>query len=128
MAILLDTHCLLWLVTDDGRLGARAREALDAEEVLLWSAVSLAELRIKEMQGRIALPASLLEAIEASGIQRLEYTLDDADALTRFPELVRHDLFDGMLLAQAAARGCRLLTADDVLLAMGLAFLLDARR
>ena len=45
-----------------------------------------------------------------------------------FPELVRHDPFDRLLVAQAARAGLRLLTADQILLALGRDFIIDANQ
>ena len=43
-------------------------------------------------------------------------------------ELVRHDPFDRLLVAQATRAGLRLLTADQVLLGLGRDFIIDASR
>jgi PIN domain nuclease of toxin-antitoxin system len=45
-----------------------------------------------------------------------------------FPELIRHDPFDRLIVAQASRVGLRLLTADHVLLDLRRDFILDASR
>ncbi|MGU3499505.1 PIN domain-containing protein [Mycobacterium sp. C31M] len=68
------------------------------------------------------LPALLVE----QGLLLLDVTAEDAEAIRDYPELVRHDPFDRLLVAQADRAGLRLLTADRVLLGLGRDFILDA--
>jgi PIN domain nuclease of toxin-antitoxin system len=49
-----------------------------------------------------------------------------ADAMRTFPELVRHDPFDRLLVAQAYASDMDFLTADRALLNLGHDFIVDA--
>ena len=64
----------------------------------------------------------------AQGLALLSITAEHAEAVRDFPELVRHDPFDRLLVAQASRAGLRLLTADQILLAMGRDFIVDAGR
>ena len=126
--ILLDTNALLWALSSPETLGPTTHDALLAAPSVHYSPISLTELRIKEMLGRLSLPAGLLEAIAAAGFTPLPYADADAEALRRFPHLVRHDPFDRMLLAQATARALNLYTSDRTLLGLGLAYVHDCRR
>lgn len=114
--MLLDTSSLLWVLTDDGRLGPSTRSALAAASAVYSSPISLVELRIEQMLGRLEVQEGLLEAIRAAGIRELPFLDEHAEGLLTFPELQRHDPFDRMLLAQASARGVPLITSDRVLL------------
>lgn len=50
MKLLLDTHILLWALTDDDRLPERARKLLENEEnSLYYSIVSLWEIQMKQL-------------------------------------------------------------------------------
>ncbi|WP_375500584.1 hypothetical protein [uncultured Jatrophihabitans sp.] len=46
--------------------------------------------------------------------------------MTTFPNLVRHDPFDRLLLTQAHTAGLDVLTPDRTLLALGLPFVIDS--
>ncbi len=116
MPTLLDTHTLLWFLTDDRRLGPRARSLIRSEPVVAWSSISRTEIAIKRMLGKLSVPDGFDTAVADVHIVPLEYTHADAIALDSLPQLSRHDPFDRMLAAQAVARGLRLLTADPVLL------------
>ncbi len=53
MKYLLDTHVLLWAVTDDVKLSQKARRIIeDLDNELLFSAASIWEIAIKSTLGR----------------------------------------------------------------------------
>jgi PIN domain nuclease of toxin-antitoxin system len=122
---LLDTHVLLWVVTDDIRLGERTRKALTSGESYV-SSVSMAELEIKIITGKLRASVDLEESIEQQGVRHLPLTARHTQALREFPELRQHDPFDRLLLAQAKMENLTLLTADRVLLARGGDWVSDA--
>ena len=126
--VLIDSHVLLWVLTDDGRLGQAARRALGQADAVHVSAITFLELRIKQQLGRLRLPDDLADRVSGQGFQLAPFTAHDADALARFPELVRHDPFDRALLAQASVQGWQFLTAEEKLLGLGHPGVLDARR
>lgn len=115
MRILLDSHVLLWWLSDDERLSAAAREmiARGADEVVV-SAASVWEIGIERASGRLVAPDDLPEQVEASGFTTWSMTVDDARAAANLP---RHhgDPFDRMLVAQARERGATLMSADRVM-------------
>lgn len=119
MDILLDTNAFIWLVgLDSTRIGPKAkRMILEADSVAL-SAVSVAELRIKQMLGKLELPATPSRLAEQSHIDELPLASRHSEALASFPDLARHDPFDRLLLAQALVDGRTLLTADARLLSL----------
>ena len=58
MTLLLDTHTLLWFLTNDSGLSARARGSIeDSANVAHVSAASLWEVAIKSALGKLKLPA-----------------------------------------------------------------------
>lgn len=125
--MLLDTHVLLWVLEGSARLGSAARTRLLEAGVVHCSAISLAEIRIKQMLGRLEVPPDLPDRIAAAGLRSAPYPGTAADALPEWPTLVRHDPFDRMLLTHAVALGTVLLTADQVLLSTDGAPVVDAR-
>jgi PIN domain nuclease of toxin-antitoxin system len=90
------------------------------------SSISIAELNMKAMLGSFIIPVDLSERFKDAGISIDAFELSSAQQIARFGALVNHDPFDRMILAQAAASGATLLTADARLLSLGLDFVLDA--
>lgn len=87
----------------------------------------MVEIRIKTMLGKMDSRDDLTEDIHRAGCVQLEHSFLAADCTTKFPELVRHDPFDRMLLAQALSEGLAFMTADQTLLDLGLDYVVDAR-
>ena len=118
MRVLLDTHMMLWALTDSPRLSARARAVLADDENECWvSSASVWELAIKVMLGKYELgqPLDRLgEAIEEAGFRTLDVTIRHAAAIERVA-VPHSDPFDRLLLAQCEVETLRLLTADKVL-------------
>jgi PIN domain nuclease of toxin-antitoxin system len=77
---------------------------------------------------RLSVPADLSARLTDQGLELLSITAEHAEAIRDFPELVRHDPFDRLLVAQASRAGLQLLTADRVLLDLGRDFIFDASR
>jgi PIN domain nuclease of toxin-antitoxin system len=126
--LLLDSQALLWLLDDNPRLGSRARQAITSAQGVHVSAATVWELTIKSMLGKLSVPANFSQRLSAQGLALLSITAEHAEAIRDFPELVRHDPFDRLLVAQAAYAGLRLLTADQILLDLGRDFIIDATR
>ena len=126
--MLLDTNSLLWVLTDDHRLGEQTRSSLTTSSGVYSSPISIVEVRIKSMLGKLSVHDGFVEAVREAGIQELPFLDEHADALRTFPELHRHDPFDRMLLAQASASGMPLVTSDGVLLKVAPSRTWDATR
>ena len=129
MKILLDTNALIWLTTQvDGRsLGPKAKQSIENADEVYVSSVSILEIRIKTMLGKLVSSDDLLEDVAAAGLKSLSFDIAHADALSNFPDLSRHDPFDRMLIAQAQVEGMTLLTSDAVLLSLGLSLTANSR-
>lgn len=112
MKLLLDTHILLWWLSDDPLLPATARAAIAlAENEVLVSAAAAWEIAIKRAAGRLDAPDDLLEAIEANDFQQLPVTVDHALEAGALPP--HHaDPFDRMLIAQARVERLVLVSVD----------------
>ena len=112
MSLLLDTHVLLWWLTDDERLPDRLRTAVangDAEVHV--SAASAWEATTKSAVGELTLPERWWEHVREQGFTELPVTVEDGLLAGSLP---RHhdDPFDRVLIAQAARRGLTVLTVD----------------
>jgi PIN domain nuclease of toxin-antitoxin system len=113
MRLLLDTHVLLWWLSDDPQLGLRARSQIaELEQEVLVSVVSLWEARIKQSLGKLELPATFRAAIAEQGFAELAVLGEHTDELLRLPNH-HQDPFDRLLIAQARSSGITLVTGDE---------------
>ena len=119
MKLLLDTHCLIWVLTDSPQLDAASRSVIANAEGVWFSEASIWELGLKWRKGKIALqPRRLADQAFANGLRPLPIQME--------PLLVscelRHkhgDPFDRILYAQARYGGFRLLSIDRTLATFG---------
>jgi PIN domain nuclease of toxin-antitoxin system len=114
--VLLDTHAFLWWMADDARLSSPARAVIsDRDNTLALSAASAWEIGIKVAQGRLRLPIPvghlLSFAVQEQQLERLSIEFDHALAAATLPP-IHHDPFDRILVAQAQALGCAIVTGD----------------
>jgi PIN domain nuclease of toxin-antitoxin system len=113
--LLLDTHILLWAAAEPERLSGAAQSVLEnANNELIFSAVSLWEIAIKTARGRedFRVDAGLLRRdLFDNGYAELAMTGAHAAALTSLPPFHK-DPFDRMLVAQAMIEGMTLVTSD----------------
>lgn len=113
---LLDTHAVLWALTDPDRLGPAAGAVLrDPRSVLLVSAATTWEIATKHRLGTLphadALLATYDRHLDRLGAQPLAIT--DAHALLAGQVQWSHrDPFDRMLAAQSMLEEATLVTAD----------------
>ena len=126
--LLLDSQVALWLVDDNPRLGTSARHLIENAPVVYVSAGSVWELTIKSMLGKLTLPDDFATLLIEQGITALPITVEHASGIARYPELLRHDPFDRLLVAQARQERLDLLTADHVILNNGYDFVVDATK
>lgn len=53
--LLLDTHCLIWVLTDAPQLGSASRSVINNAESVWFSEASIGELGPKWRKGKIAM-------------------------------------------------------------------------
>ncbi len=117
--LLLDSHVLLWALSDVPRLRVDARDLIaDSSNYVAVSAVSVWELRIKAAQGKLSVPDTLEEATRRSGFAELPITFDHAKRAAALPA-VHGDPFDRMLVAQAQIEQFEIVTRDRILVEYG---------
>lgn len=122
MRLLLDTHILLWGLSDDRRLNKSTRDiVVNPSNEIFVSAVSIWEVAIKATLGRIEIEIDDLDAAVADAhFQPLPITFPHALTAGRLPN-VHRDPFDRMLVAQARVEELRIVTHDRVFERYGLA-------
>lgn len=117
MRILLDTHILLWMVSDNPKLSIEHRNQLKNAEKVFVSLVSLWECIIKINAGKLTLDMQkMLGLLEDFGLEILPLRMTHLQALIGLAPKHK-DPFDRMLIAQAKAEPLILLTDDQHILA-----------
>jgi PIN domain nuclease of toxin-antitoxin system len=121
--ILLDTHVLVWMLSDSGRLSkVAARELRKAEQngELAIASITLWELALLYHSGRLRTSGTVESAIrtivEKSGVQVIEVTPEIAALSTSFPETYPRDPGDRLIGATARAYGLTVVTQDERML------------
>ena len=116
MRYLLDTHTLLWFISQDKKLRDTARRLiLDSSSEIFLSIASLWEIAIKINIGKLALdkPFNQLfpDELDSRGIEILDITIDSLVQLTALPPYHR-DPFDRLIIAQALVENLPIISVD----------------
>lgn len=115
MRLLLDTHILLWWLGSDRHLTSTLADLIaSGENDVFVSAVTMAEIAIKQSLGKLDAPPELADRVAEGGFTSLPLTAPHALGLADLP-WHHHDPFDRMLIAQALAEDLTLATADPAL-------------
>ncbi len=119
MKILVDTHIYLWMLSYPEKLSRKRRYELEspANEVFL-SAMSIAELMIKHLIGKIEIEFNPLEMAQRIGLEILNFSGAEALVLGELP-FHHRDPFDRMLIAQALVNKLALMSDDSKFLPYG---------
>lgn len=125
MNLLLDTHVLLWALTDDERLSDKARTLLEmTTNDIFYSTVSLWEIELKQQSKPHSInnnATDIAKYCEQAGYKCLQLKsnhishLDDVN--DEIAGSLKHkDPFDRMLLAQSISENLLFLTHDEKLI------------
>ncbi len=110
--LLVDTHVLLWWLTNDSSLSPTARtEIADPENEPLVSIASLWEIAIKRSLGKLSAPDDLPDRIANEGFSWLSLSAEHAWEVRKLP-MHHRDPFDRLLVAQALIERLPVITAD----------------
>jgi PIN domain nuclease of toxin-antitoxin system len=111
--LLLDTHALLWWLSDDAQLGQHVRDLIaDPANDVLVSVVSLWEIQVKVRAGKLTadLPG-ILKEIETQAFELLPISRAHLVQLGTLP-VYHKDPFDHLLIAQAIVEAAIFVSED----------------
>lgn len=121
--LLLDTHILLWWLTDDDSLAGQAKESIcDGRNEVYVSAATTWEISIKKALGKLDAPEDMETIVEEERFLKLPISLYHGQVAGNLP-FHHRDPFDRMLIAQAQAEGLTIVTSDQVFLKYGVKML-----
>ncbi len=116
MNILLDTHIVIWFITNDTKLPKRLKRIIeDPNNKCFVSIATYWELSIKYSLGRLNLNSSIEEIfniIEVSGFDILPITLNHILQLTIL-EHHHNDPFDRLIIAQSISENLSVISIDN---------------
>ncbi len=113
MKLLLDTHTLLWWLSDDSRLGSRTRMLIaDPGNDILVSVATFWEIVVKVRVGKLEADIeAILTACAADGFATLDVRPSHLRMLVTLP-MHHKDPFDHLLIAQAITEEATFLSLD----------------
>ena len=115
MNLLLDTHSLIWLLSDSHKLKPAARSAIqDRFNLVYVSAASTWEVEIKRAMGKLDIPKNFRQTMEKMQLMELSISIEHSESLADLP-MHHKDPFDRMLIAQAKQEGLTLVTRDKIM-------------
>lgn len=113
MKYLLDTHIYLWWLNNDKKLTTPVQKILsNPDNILYVSVISFWEISIKFHARKLLLKTPFLALIQNLQFNLLSVNLDHMLELHKLP-VYHKDPFDRMLIAQAQAENCILITDDS---------------
>ncbi len=111
MNLLLDTNALLrWLAGDPMESDATNRIS-DPDVLVAVSAVSIWEIAIKRVLGKLRFDGSIPDEARRDGFEPLAISYEHAERAGGLPPHHR-DPFDRLLIAQAQVEGLMIVTSD----------------
>jgi PIN domain nuclease of toxin-antitoxin system len=119
MKAILDTHAILWWVTNNPQLSQTVRDIIsDSSNTLYFSVVSSWEIIIKAKTGKLPLPEPPTQFIQSClTVNRFVSLPIDLSHILQVDNLPnRHkDPFDRILIAQAQVENIPLITIDHLI-------------
>jgi PIN domain nuclease of toxin-antitoxin system len=109
---LLDTHVLLWWLSDNKSLTTKAATAIrNGENTICVSAATAWEISIKRALGKLKAPDDLEKVLASNSFQQLPISLQHSLVAGALPHH-HDDPFDRMLIAQAKTEQLTIISHD----------------
>ncbi|MFN8348516.1 MAG: type II toxin-antitoxin system VapC family toxin [Spirosomataceae bacterium] len=118
MSYLLDTHTLIWSITEPNKLSPTAKKILiNAENDILVSVLSFWEISLKYSIGKLTLedylPEDFPKAAIATGFKIVSLTAEITGTYHRLKASYHRDPFDKMLIWQAIQQNLTFISCDE---------------
>jgi PIN domain nuclease of toxin-antitoxin system len=116
MTYLLDTHILIWAITDDQKLLKHLKEEIsNMDNDVYVSIASLWEISIKKSLGKLELKGSLKEIFESIELTQFKILPIDESHIMKVSELefYHRDPFDRLLIAQSMVENFTIITKGE---------------
>ncbi|GMQ31426.1 type II toxin-antitoxin system VapC family toxin [Algoriphagus confluentis] len=112
---LIDTHILIWFLTDHPNLSPRTKKLIEESESCFISVASIWEIGIKVSLGKLELQISISKLIELVQISGFYILPIDQFHVLKNSELIffHRDPFDRILISQALVENLEIITADS---------------
>jgi len=118
MDYLLDTHALIWAITERSKLSTLVRQTIEnSDNKISVSSITFWEIALKFSIGKMELQGILSEEFpELSvkmGFQLISLSTDESASYSKLIKTSHKDLFDRMLIWQAIRRNLIFISKDD---------------
>jgi PIN domain nuclease of toxin-antitoxin system len=118
MSYLLDTHVLLWAISERKKLSAPVRAVLDdTNNTIFVSSISFWEIALKFSISKLTitgvLPDEIPELSLEMGFQLIPLSPDESASYYKLTVTAHKDMFDRMLIWQAIERNLIFISKDD---------------
>jgi PIN domain nuclease of toxin-antitoxin system len=117
MKILIDTHALLWLITDNKKLSKNSKIYFtDPKNELYFSMASFWEICIKVSIGKLSLSTNweqtIKEELNFNSVQLLPISTKHCIQVNKLP-FHHRDPFDRLIIAQAVVEEFHVMSIDE---------------
>ena len=123
---LLDTSVVLSYLLNPKRLGPKTQRIIRETRMLQFSAISVAEIFVKQLLGKLKLDSPMSEVVSEFGLTPLGFDFEMAAELATLCTMIGLDPFDRMITATAKSLSASLITSDRQLLSLGFDWILDS--
>lgn len=118
MNYFLDTHALIWSLTETKKLSKAVKDALEnTENEIYVSAICFWEVSLKYSLGKLSLqginPEELLELTIQTGFKLIYISPEDCVDFYKMSNVIHRDPFDRMLIWQALKHDLIFITKDN---------------
>lgn len=116
MNLLLDTHIVIWFISNDSKLSKKVKNLIeDSNNKCFVSIATYWEISIKYALGRLNLNSSIekiFNIIEESGFEILPITLNHILQLSKL-EHHHNDPFDRLIISQSITENLQVISNDN---------------
>lgn len=118
MDYLLDTHTLIWAITEKNKLTSVVQQALEnPDNAIFVSAITFWEIALKFSIGKMELQGILSDDFPEQslkmGFQLIDLSIDESASYDKLMKTSHKDLFDRMLIWQAIQRNLIFISNDS---------------